>query len=76
MKLLKTLVFAATAVAISAPAFAGRDEAQKMAQERAAQKLRAQGLAGPTGPQGQVGPRTHDGRVCRNLGHPSERVRC
>ena len=76
MKLLKTLVFAAIAVAISAPAFAGRDEAQMKAQERAAEKLRTQGLAGPTGPQGQVGPRTHDGRVCHNIGHPTERVRC
>ena len=76
MKLLKTLVFAAIAVAISAPAFAGRDEAQMKAQERAAEKLRTQGLAGPTGPQGQVGPTTRDGHACRNFGHPTERVRC
>lgn len=76
MKLLKTLVFAATAVAISAPAFAGRDEAQIMQQDRAVKKMRAEGLAGPTGPQGQVGPTTRDGRVCRNVGHPTERVRC
>lgn len=76
MKLLKSLVIAVTAVAISAPAFAGRDQSQIMQQDRAVQKMRAKGLAGPTGPQGQVGPTSRDGRVCRNLGHPTERVRC
>ena len=76
MKVLKSFLLAATAVAISAPAFAGRDQSQIMQQERAVQKMRAAALAGPTGPQGQVGPRTHAGRVCNNLGHPTERVRC
>ena len=76
MKLLTSLVIAATAVAISAPAFAGRDQSQIMQQDRAIKKLRAEGLAGPTGPKGQVGPTTHNGRVCRNIGHPTERVRC
>jgi hypothetical protein len=76
VKLLKSFVIAATALAISAPAFAGRDESQIMQHDRAVQKMRAQGLSGPTGPQGQVGPRSRDGRVCQNFGHPSERVRC
>lgn len=76
MKVLNSFVIAATAVAISAPAFAGRDQSQIMQQERAVQKMRAEGLAGPTGPQGQVGPTTRDGRVCRNVGHPTERIRC
>ena len=76
MKLLKLFVVAATSVAISAPAFAGRDQSQIMQQERAVKKMRAEALAGPTGPQGQVGPTTRDGRVCKNYGHPTERVRC
>ena len=76
MKLLKSFAIAATAVAISGPAFAGRDESQIMQQDRIVKKMRAQGLAGPTGPQGQIGPKSRDGRVCRDLGHPSERVRC
>jgi len=75
MKLLKSFAFAVTALAISAPAFAGRDQSQIMQQDRAVQKMRAQGLSGPTGPQGQLGPTSGD-RVCGNLGHPSERVRC
>jgi hypothetical protein len=76
MKLLKSLVIAATAAALSAPAFAGRDQSQIMQQDQAVKKMRAEGLAGPTGPQGQVGPRSRDGRVCQNFGHPTERVRC
>ena len=77
MKLLKLLVIAGTALAVTGLAFAGRDQSQIMLQERAAQKMRAtQGLAGPAGPQGQVGPATQVGRVCKNFGHPSERVRC
>lgn len=86
MKLLKLFVIAATALALTGPAFAGRDQAQimeqaraaqKMQQERAAQKLRAaRGLAGPPGQQGMVGPGTQSSRLCRNFGHPSERVRC
>lgn len=76
MKLLNSLAIAAMAVAISAPAFAGRDESQIMQQDRAAKKMRAEGLAGPTGPKGQVGPTSRDGRVCRNYGPPGERVRC
>ena len=76
MKLLKLFVIAGTALAMSAPAFAGRDEAQIIQHDRAVKKMRAEGLAGATGPKGEVGPRTHDGRVCRNTGHPTERVRC
>ena len=76
MKLLKSFAIAVTALAISAPASAGRDESQIMQQDRAVKKMRAEGLAGPTGPQGQVGPTTRDGRVCKNYGHPTERVRC
>ena len=76
MKVLTSFVSAATAVAISAPAFAGRDQSQIMQQERAVQKMRAEALAGPKGPQAQAGPTTRKGRVCRNIGHPTERVRC
>lgn len=76
MKLLKSFAIAVTALAISAPAFAGRDESQIIQQDRAVKKMRAQGLAGPIGPQGQVGPASRDGRACRNVGHPAGRVRC
>lgn len=76
MKLLNSLATAAIAIAISAPAFAGRDESQIMQHDRAVKKMRAEGLAGPTGPQGQVGPTSRDGRVCKNFGPPGERVRC
>lgn len=78
MKLLKLFVIAGTVLAVSGPAFAGRDEAQIKQQERAVQKMRStQGLAGPTGPQGRVGPGTQQaGRVCKDFGHPTERVRC
>lgn len=76
MKLFKSFAIAVTALAISAPAFAGRDESQIMQHDRAVKKMRAEGLAGPTGPQGQVGPKSHDGRVCKNFGPPGERVRC
>ena len=77
MKLLKLFVIAGTVLTLSNPAFAGRDQSQIIQQERAVQKMRSeQGLKGPTGPQGQVGPATQVGRVCKNFGHPSERVRC
>ncbi len=78
MKLLKLVVIAGTALTLSGPALAGRDQSQIIEQERAAQKMRSeQGLKGPTGPQGQVGPATQGGgRICKNFGHPSERVRC
>ncbi len=77
MKLLKLFVTAGTALTLSSPVFAGRDQSQIIQQERAVQKMRSeQGLKGPTGPQGQVGPATQVGRVCKNFGHPSERVRC
>ena len=76
MKLLKSFAIAVTALAISAPAFAGRDQSQIMQQDRAIKKMRTEGLAGPTGPQGQVGPTSRDGRVCKNYGQPGERVRC
>lgn len=76
MKLLKSLAIAVTAFAMSAPSFAGRDESQIMQQERAVKKMRVEGLAGSKGPEGQIGPRSRDGRVCRNFGHPTERIRC
>ena len=86
MKSLKLIAIAITAAAIAGPAFAGRDEAQVMQQEKAVKKLRAaqaeqakaaekSGLAGSTGPQGEVGPATKRAPAPVNIGHPSERVR-
>lgn len=65
MKLLKSLLIAATAVAISAPAFARDDESQAMkvlrAKNLAPAKHEREGLAGPTGVRGEVGPDTRRG---------------
>ncbi|MBI4291866.1 MAG: hypothetical protein HY661_10335 [Betaproteobacteria bacterium] len=52
MRLLKSFLIAGTALALTGPAFAGRDQAQIMQQERAAQRMRAaQATAAPAGPQ-------------------------
>ena len=76
MNLLKAIVIAGAALALSSPAFAGRDQAQLMQQERAVKQMRAQqGLAGPVGEQGRIGPGTKSGARAWNIGHPSERIR-
>ena len=72
MKTLKLIAIAITAAAVAGPAFAGRDEQQIAAYERA--RLGNQkGLAGPVGVAGKVGPSSS--RPVVNLGHPTERVR-
>ena len=76
MKLVKSILIAGAALAIAAPAFAGRDGADQLVQERAVQKLKVQkGLAGPTGPEGQAAPTAKRGPASYNLGHPADRVR-
>ena len=76
MNILKAIVIAGTALALSSPAFAGRDQSQLMQQERAVKQMRAQqSLAGPVGEQGKVGPGTKSTPRAWNIGHPSERIR-
>jgi len=74
MKTLKLIAIAVTAAAVAGPAFAGRDEAQTIAQQRAYNRLNTgSGLAGSVGLQGKVGPASS--RAMLNLGHPTQRVR-
>ena len=74
MKALRFTVIAIIAAAMAGPAFAGRDEVDRLVLERAAKRAAAErALAGPAGPQGTAGPSTSRGTV--NIGHPTERVR-
>jgi hypothetical protein len=77
MNIVKTIVIAATALAVSGPAFAGRSEDQIQQHDRAVKQLRAQqqGLAGPVGERGRIGPGTRSEPQLYNFGHPTERVR-
>jgi hypothetical protein len=77
MKVLKALIIAGTALAVSSPALAGRTEDQIQQQDRAAKQLRAElpGLAGPVGEQGRIGPGAKSEPRSYNFGHPTERVR-
>lgn len=76
MNILKAIVIAGTALAVSGPVFAGRDLSQIMQQERTVKQMRAQqGLAGSVGEQGRIGPGTKSSPQGWNVGHPSERVR-
>jgi hypothetical protein len=76
MKLLKSLAVAVTTLAISAPAFAGRDQSQIMQNDQAVKRLQAErSLAGPVGEKGRIGPSTQADRRTWNVGNPSERVR-
>jgi len=69
MKTSTTLLIAGVALALTGPAFAGRDQSQLVQQERAARAVQAQrlaqaqqgrqgqqGLAGATGVPGKAGP--------------------
>ncbi len=77
MNVVKSIVIAGAALAISAPAFAGRDLTDQITQQRAVKKLQAEkALAGAKGPQGQVGPQTKRPAVACAGKHPSERVNC
>lgn len=77
MKVLKALIIAGTALAVTSPALAGRSEDQIQQHDRAIKQLRAQqrGLAGPTGEPGRIGPGTKSSPRSYNFGHPTERVR-
>jgi hypothetical protein len=76
MNIVKAIVIAGMALAVSGPAFAGRDQTQIMQQERAVKKLQAEkGLAGPVGEQGKIGPGAKSSPRSYNIGHPTERVR-
>jgi hypothetical protein len=76
MNILKAFVIAGTALAVSSPALAGRDQSQILQQERAVKQMRAeQGLAGPIGEAGRIGPGTKSSPHSYNVGHPTERVR-
>ena len=76
MNAVKALFVAGIALLVANPAFAGRDEAQMMQQQRAIQHLRGgQGLAGPVGAPGRIGPGSERSAQARNLGHPTERIR-
>lgn len=74
MKALRLTVISIVAAAMAGPAFAGRDEVDRLILERAAKRAAAEkALAGPAGPQGTAGPSTSRGTV--NIGHPTERIR-
>lgn len=74
MKTLQLIAIALTAAAVAGPAFAGRDEADRLVLEHAAKRAAAEkSVAGPTGPAGTAGPTTSRGTL--NIGHPTERVR-
>ena len=77
MKILKAIVIAGTALAVSSPAIAGRSEDQIMQHDRAVKKLRAQqhGVAGPVGEPGKIGPGTDSRPRSWSIGHPTERIR-
>jgi hypothetical protein len=76
MNILRALVIAGTALAVSSPAFAGRDESQIIQHDRAVKRLQAErGLAGPVGERGRMGPGTKSDPRTWNFGHPTERVR-
>jgi hypothetical protein len=76
MNILKALVIAGTAFAVSSPAFAGRDQSQIIQHEQAVKRLQAErSLAGPVGERGRMGPGTKSDPRAYNYGHPTERVR-
>lgn len=77
MKVLKALMIAGTALAVSSPALAGRSEDQIQQHDRAVKQMRAQqqGLAGPVGEKGRTGPGADSSRRSYDVGHPTERVR-
>lgn len=76
MNILRALVIAGTALAVSSSAFAGRDEAQIMQHDRAVKRLQAErSLAGPVGEKGKVGPGMKQDPRTWNFGHPTERIR-
>lgn len=77
MKLLKSMTIAAAALAVSAPALAGRTEDQIRQHDRMAKEVRAQqhALAGPIGERGSIGPGKSADPRFYNVGHPTERVR-
>lgn len=79
MKILKALIIAGTALAVSSPALAGRTEDQIQLHDRMVKQMRAQqqqqALAGPVGEKGRVGPGAKAGPRSYNFGHPTERVR-
>ena len=76
MNILKAFVIAATAFAVSSPAFAGRSEDQIVQHERAVKRLQAErSLAGPVGEQGKMGPGSKSDPRAWNYGHPTERIR-
>ena len=69
MKTLKLIAIAITAAAVAGPAFAGRDETQIAAQERARVNARKSSAAAGAS---QAAPAS---RSTVSLGHPTERVR-
>lgn len=77
MYALRAILIAGTALAVSAPASAGRYQDEIMRQDRAAKRLHTQqqGLAGPVGEQGRVGPVSKSTPRAWSRGHPTERVR-
>lgn len=73
MKSLTLIVVAATALGLSGPAFAGRDEAQLQQQAQAVKKLRAE--AARTAAGGASAARESTRAKPVDIGHPTERVR-
>jgi hypothetical protein len=73
MKSLKLVVIAASALGLSGPAFAGRDEAQLQQQAQAVKKLRAEPSRTAAG--GASAARAGTPAKPLNIGHPTERVR-
>ncbi len=74
MKAVKSILVAIAALAVSAPAFAGRDGTDLIAHDRAVKKLQAQKTSAAA--QRQAGSQKKEAALACRTGHPSERVRC
>lgn len=72
MKVVKSIILAGAALAIAAPAFAGRYNVDVIAQERAVQKQKAQ--AGVAVPKGAAAESASTGSSKARAGHPTERL--
>ncbi len=73
MKAVKSILTVVAALAIAAPAFAGRDGTDLIAHDRAVKKLQTKA---PAAAQRQAGSQKKEAALTCRIGHPSERARC